>query len=206
MRSRASTRERRRWVVVDTETSGTDPAYDSLLAIGGVAVDDEGVRAADSFEIVVRHTGATSPGNIVIHGLGRGALEAGVPADDALRAFAEWVDGAPCCGFHVDFDRRVLDRAASLAGVPRFAGPWLDIAPLCVAFRPDVMPNGTGTLDDWLAAYGLCCPSRHNAAVDACSTAELLLCIRALAAKQRTSGFAALAGLQRQRRWLGARG
>ena len=203
--AREPANEAARWVVVDTETTGIDPARDALVAIGGVAIAADGIRAADSFEIVVQHTGPTDAENIVIHGLGRQTLEAGVPAAEALRAFRAWVDGAPCCAFHVDFDRRVLDRAASRAGVPALAGPWLDVEPLCAALRPDALPGGTRTLDEWLAVCGLACPGRHNAARDALATAELLLYVRALAARQRTVGFAALASLQRQPRWLGAR-
>ena len=41
-----------RIVVVDTETTGLDAAKDALVAIGGVAVDDEGVDPADSFDVV----------------------------------------------------------------------------------------------------------------------------------------------------------
>ena len=44
-----------RWVVVDTETSGLDPQRDALLAVGAVAVDADGIRVADSFEVVLQH-------------------------------------------------------------------------------------------------------------------------------------------------------
>jgi len=44
-----------RWVVVDTETTGLDVARDTLIAIGGVAVDAEGVVPGDSFEVVLRN-------------------------------------------------------------------------------------------------------------------------------------------------------
>jgi DNA polymerase-3 subunit epsilon len=194
--------EAARWVVVDTETTGLDPSRDRLLAIGGVAVDGNGIRIGDSFEVVVRHTDATDAHNIAIHGIGRETLGAGVPLPDALAAFARWVDGAPLCAFHADFDRRVLDRAASRAGVPRIGVRWLDLAPLAHALRPDVPRKGTGTLDEWLEAYGLDCACRHNAACDAWASAELLLVLRAAAARQGVAGFEALVALGRQHRWL----
>lgn len=192
----------RRWVVLDTETTGIDPDRDALLAIGAVAVDDDGVRVDDSFEVVLRHTGATDAANVALHGLGREALGAGVPAGVALNAFREWVDGAPCVAFHCDFDRRVLVRAARLASVPALAGPWLDLAPLAAVLRPDVPRKGTGALDDWLTAYGIDCVGRHNAASDALAAAELLLRLRVAAAAQRATGFAGLVSLARHRRWL----
>ena len=195
--------EASRWVVVDTETTGLDPSRDALLAIGGVAVDASGIRLGDSFELVVRHTDATDAHNIAIHGIGRDTLGAGVPLPDALAAFSAWVDGAPLCAFHADFDRRVLDRAASRAGVARIGTRWLDLAPLAQALRPDVPRNGTGTLDEWLDAYGLDCACRHNAACDAWASAELLLVLRTAAAKQGAGSFEALVALGRHGRWLG---
>lgn len=193
-----------RWVVLDTETTGVDPARDALLAIGGVAIDAEGIRAADSFEIVVRHTGATNAANVVVHGLGREVLSAGVLGAVALSQFREWVDGAPCVAFHADFDRLVLARAARLNDVATLSGPWLDIAPLAAALTPEVPRRGNGTLDDWLTAYGVPCPGRHNAASDALAAAELLLRLKTLAAAQGADGFDELATLAHHRKWLGA--
>jgi DNA polymerase-3 subunit epsilon len=193
-----------RWVVLDTETTGIDPDQDALLAIGAVAVDEEGIRAEDSFEVVLRHTGATDAANVALHGLGRAALSTGVPGAVALREFHEWVNGAPCVGFHADFDRRVLARAARLWDVSAVSGPWLDLAPLAAALRPEVPRKGSGALDDWLAEYGIVCPARHNAASDAFAAAELLLRLKAAAAAQGTVGFERLAALARHRRWLGA--
>lgn len=190
--------------MLDTETTGIDPARDALLAIGAVTVDDEGIRTADSFEIVLRHTGATDAANVVVHGLGRAALDAGVPGTAALQAFREWVDAAPCVGFHADFDRLVLARAAELGDVAPLPGPWLDLAPLAAALTPEVPRKGNGTLDEWLAAYGVACPGRHNAASDALAAAELLLRLRTVAAAQGAVGFDQLATLARQRKWLGA--
>lgn len=193
----------KRWVVLDTETTGIDPDRDALLAIGAVAVGDDGIRAEDSFEVVLRHTGTPDAANVAVHGLGRAALLAGVPAGVALGEFRAWVQDAPCVAFHSDFDRRVLARAAGLGGVPAVSGPWLDLAPLAAALRPDVPRKGTGALDDWLVAYGIDCAGRHNAASDALAAAELLLRLRVAAAAQGAVGFAALVALGRYRRWLG---
>ena len=194
-----------RWVVIDTETTGLDPDADALLAIGGVGVDARGIRAEDSFEVVVRHAGSLDAANVVVHGLGRETLDSGVPAGVALDALQRWTNGAPCIGFHSEFDRRVLDRAAKLAGMPRVAGPWLDLAPLAALLHPEVLNKGSGALDDWLAALQIVCASRHNAASDALASAELLLALRSLAAMQGARRFDELVALTRSGRWLGHR-
>ena len=107
-----------RWVVVDTETSGLDPVTDRLLAIGAVTVDGMGIRLDDSFEVVMRSNQASDKDNVVIHGIGHEAQSLGVPAADALGAFALFVADAPCVGFHSEFDQIALAQCANATGVP----------------------------------------------------------------------------------------
>jgi len=192
-----------RWVVVDTETSGLDPEHDRLLAIGAVAVDDDGILLNDSFEIVLKGDRSGDAANIVVHGIGHGAQAAGVPVRGALEAFREWAADAPRVGFHTDFDRAVLRVAFAGARLPADDRSWLDLAPLAGALVPEAYRYGGRSLDDWLAAFGIECTIRHNAASDALATAELLLRLRAIAAKQGTRGFAALVKAARAQKWLG---
>jgi DNA polymerase-3 subunit epsilon len=194
-----------RWVVVDTETAGLDPQRDALLAIGGVAVDAAGINPADSFEIVLRNEPSGSTQSVTIHGIGHEAQRAGVPAAEALGAYLAWAGDAPAVGFHADFDRVVLARALAAAGLPPDRRRWLDLAPLAAALAAHAKPRGGESLDDWLAAYGIGCVARHNAAADACATAELLLRLRADAARQGAHDFDGLARVARQQRWLGVR-
>jgi DNA polymerase-3 subunit epsilon len=192
-----------RWVVVDTETSGLDPDRDRLIAIGGVAVDEAAVLPGDSFEVVLRSAAGSSASNIMLHGIGRGAQASGVPAAEALAAFRDWAADSPRVGFHADFDRIVLSRAFASAGVDDDPRPWLDLAPLAAALDPTANRYGAHSLDDWLAAFGIECAVRHNAAADSFATAELLLRLRAMAARQGARGFESLVKVARQNKWLG---
>jgi DNA polymerase-3 subunit epsilon len=193
-----------RWIVVDTETSGLDPLRDRLLAIGGIAVRDDAILPDDSFEIVVRGEPAGDAANIALHGIGHGAQAEGVPAPEALAAFRAWAADAPRVGFHADFDRAVLRAACAGAGIAADEAPWLDLAALAQALAPDASRSGKCGLDESLAAFGIECTIRHNAAADALATAELLLRLRVLAAKQGVRGFAALMRAGRQQKWLGS--
>ena len=192
-----------RLVIVDTETSGLDPKQDRLLAIGGIAVDDDGIRLDDSFEMVLQGLTRGDAENIVVHGLGHETQAAGTPAPAALAAFREWAADAPRAGFHADFDRAVMNNAHQRAGMSISEAPWLDIAPLAAALAPEVSAQAAKSLDDWLLVFGIECMSRHNAAADALATAELLLRLRALAARQGQVGFDALVRIARARKWLG---
>ena len=196
--------EPERWVVVDTETSGLDPERDALLAIGAVAVDAEGIRMADSFEVVLRNQAAGDAANVVIHGIGYGAQSAGVPPADALPAFASYVGAAPCVGFHTGFDRAVLERACGAAngrshdrGVARCRGTGGRAAPGAAQPRQPQPGRLAHALCDRHFVRATPPPATRSA------TAELLLRLRALAAAQGNRGFAALARMARQHRWLG---
>lgn len=193
-----------RWVVVDTETSGLDPVNDRLLAIGAVAVDRDGIRLDDSFETLLQNLAPGDKANAAIHGIGYEAQRDGAPAPSALAAFASYVAGAPCVGFHCQFDREVLARSAAIAGVALPLPRWLDLAPLAAALMPEVDLRGRRSLDDWLAAFDIDVSARHSAAGDALATAELLLRLRVLAARQGIASFKALARVSQQRRWLGS--
>ncbi|MEO7500982.1 MAG: 3'-5' exonuclease [Casimicrobiaceae bacterium] len=192
-----------RWVVADTETSGLDPARDALLAIGAVAVDAAGICIDDSFEVVLRNEPVADAGNVLVHGIGHAEQRAGIPADEALRTFSEFVAESPLVGFHVDFDRAVLTRAFKAADAELPTIRWLDLARLAPALLPEAYRGGARSLDDWLEWFGIRTLSRHMAAGDALASAEILLRLRALAAQQGVRGFPALVRLSRQPRWLG---
>ena len=89
-----------RWVVLDVESSGLDAARDRLLAIAAIALRIEGrspcIDLGDSFEVVLRQPDAVvDKANILLHGIGVGAQREGMPAREALEAFAAWAGAAP---------------------------------------------------------------------------------------------------------------
>lgn len=191
-----------RWIVLDTETSGLDPARDLLLSIGAVAVDAQGIRVGDSLEVVLQNDHAGGRDNIAVHGIGYVAQSKGVPAAQALHALIDFVADAPCVGFHCAFDQAVLAQAAARAGVTMPHWRWLDVAALAAALDAQHYRDGCRDLDGWLAAAGIAVAARHNAAADALATAELLLHVRARAERAERTNFAALARISRQQRWL----
>jgi DNA polymerase III subunit epsilon len=108
-----------------------------------------------------------------------------------LGRFEAVVGESALLGFHVEFVRRLIDRAARGILGRKLHGPWLDIADLAAEFRPGRRER---TLDDWLAACGISCAQRHQAATDTLATAELLLHLWPGA---RTKGVADFRGLSR---------
>lgn len=198
-----------RWVVLDVEASGLDASRDRLLAIAAVAVRfDDGARPAvalgDSFEVVLRQRdgqAVADKANILLHGIGVGAQRAGVEPRQALQAFAAYAGRSPLVGFHVFFDRTLIERGFVAEGLARLASPWLDLEPLAAVLHPEVKARA---LDEWMAHFGIRCAVRHQAAADTLATAELLLKLWPAMQRQVPAApdFAAAARLAAQRRWL----
>ena len=195
-----------RWLVLDVESSGLDADRDSLLAVAAVAVHvvqgRPSVVLADSFEAVLRQappTAGPDRQNILVHGIGLGEQARGMEAGDALARFEAFVGSAPLIGFHVAFDRRLIERAARAAFGRSVAHVWLDLAELAPVLQPTMAAR---SLDEWLQALGIDCLHRHRAAADALSTAELLLRLWPAARAEGAEDFRGLARLAARRRWL----
>lgn len=186
-----------RWVVLDCESSGLDPERDRLLSLGAVAVREGRIVHADCFSAVLRQAEASDVPNILVHGIGGDAQRAGRDPGEALGEFARYARDSPAVAFHAAFDRALLQRA-----IPGWRPRWLDLAQLAPALFP---ANATScrSLDDWLAAFAIDVPARHDAQADAYATAQLLLVLLAEAERQGLGAARELFAAERSRRWLG---
>ena len=158
--------DERRWVILDVETSGLDPAKDALLAVAAVAmrVDWAGKRlcmdAGDSLELVLRPDAVSSRGNILLHGIGAHMQQTGLEPDAALQTFVAFVGAAPLLAFHSAFDQAVLDRYCQRHLGKACSNPWLDIAHLCAATHPDV--HARSLMNGWrISASPARCATRR---------------------------------------------
>jgi DNA polymerase III subunit epsilon len=185
-----------RWVVIDCETSGLDAARDRLLSVGAVAVHHGRVALADAFSARVQQAVPSAPEDIVIHGIGGDAQMQGRPLAEIMEALSRFVGEGLPVGFHAAFDAEVLRRHGLKLGEK-----WLDLAEVAPALFPE-RGKGNGTLDDWLAAFGIEPHARHDALGDAFATAQLLLVVLAEANRQRLTTVQQLLKAGRERRWL----
>ena len=195
-----------RWVVVDCETSGLDPANDRLLAVGAVPVQGGRIDLGGSFSAVLQQESPSDAANILVHGIGGEAQREGRSAAEALREFSDFLgDGLPVA-FHAPFDAAILRRAMSASPGLRAPRRWLDLARLAPALCPGAGPAKTGrrALDDWLAEFGIAHPQRHDALADAYATAQLLLVLFSEAERQGAGSVESLRRLERSGRWVAA--
>lgn len=194
-----------RWVVLDVETTGLDATRDRLLAIAAIAVQRNGaalsISLADSFSAVLRSPDDAEHdrANILLHGIGVAAQQRGSAPAQVLSDFAAWAGSAPRLGYHVTFDRAVIERAERQHLGRAGKAEWLDLAPLATLLNGGV---GSLPLDHWLTACRIPCLQRHQAAADTLATAELLLQLWPLARREGARDFASLQRLAARQRWL----
>ncbi len=182
------------WVVVDCETSGLDARRDRLLAVAAVEVRAGRVALERAYAAVLRQRMPSTADNILVHGIGGEAQLAGREPAAALQELAAFVGGAVPAAFHAPFDEEVLRRAGF-----RAEKKWLDLARLAPALFPGEKARH---LDDWLAAFAIDCPARHDALADAYATALLFLVLLAEARRQGILTLQALQKLAASSRWI----
>ena len=192
-----------RVVVVDVETTGLNLAEDHLIAIGAVAINGGRIAFADSFEVVLRQEAESGKENILVHGIGGTAQRAGLPPEEALLAFLDYLDGAPFFAFHVAFDETMLRKAYRKFLGFDFRHAWADLAYIMPELFPEYA-NKYHALDDWLTHFSIGNDARHNALADALATAQLGLIALRAARKRRATDFKSLQDMEKAQRWLNA--
>ncbi len=159
------------FVIVDVETTGTDPLMADLLEVAAVRVRDGA--------IVDRWSTFVNPGRPIFGNQMHGITDADVagapsPADAARRAL-EFVGDGIIVGHSVGFDIAFLE--AALGDGSRIElGRYLDTLTLARDGYPDLPSYTLGELSRF---FGIALQQAHRAGPDAEATAELLIRIAA---------------------------
>ena len=159
------------------------------------------LRLGAGVEIVLRQDRPSHPANILVHGIDGTTQVGGKDPATALMEFIEFAGRAPLVGFHADFDRVMLERAARTHLDLALPNEWLDVARLAPALVPAAVAPGAG-LDDWAAAHGIINPARHNAVADAMVTAQLFQVVLSAAKSRGIGDYGALRETERNQRGL----
>jgi len=172
-----------RYVVFDCETTGLDPEKDGIISIGAVVVQDDEIRIADSFEIIVKtHINTAS---VVVHGITSDESQSGVEEPEAVAGFLDFVGPGVLVGHHVGFDRKLIEVAARKNFGTTVHNHAIDTMNLALALeKADALgtpPIETYDLDALLQRFDIIPHDRHTAAGDAFLTAQLFLRLSQLA-------------------------
>ena len=178
--------ERVRFVVLDSETTGLNPATDRIITIGAVAVIDGEILLEDSFDALLRMERNTEA--VTVHGVTRDESRKGIDETEALEQFLDYLGDGVIVGHHIGHDIATFDAALRRHWGLTLLNRSLDTMDLTLHLERDGAFAGRPairqfTLDALCDMFGVIPHDRHTAGGDAFITAQVLLRLIRLAAR-----------------------
>ena len=168
-------------ISVDLELTGMDARQDQIISIGWTHLDRGRVSFASNRHVMINADQSVGH-SAAIHELLDSDLAQGVSLEAGIQLLFEAASGRVWLFHHASLDVAFLQKACvSWAGVaPPFTVLDTMHMELAMRKRRDLpVHNGDLRLDKLRSSYNLPRYTAHNALVDACATAELLLAIAA---------------------------
>jgi DNA polymerase-3 subunit epsilon len=178
--------DRIRFVVLDSETTGLNPAVDRIVTIGAVAVVGGEVVLEDSFSELIQIEHNTEA--VMVHGVTRHQASRGLPEAQAVARFLDYVRDGVIVGHHIGHDIDTLNAACGRHWDARILNRSLDTMDLTLHLERDGAfagrpPIRQFTLDALCGLFGVIPHDRHTAAGDAFITAQIFLRLLRLASR-----------------------
>lgn len=185
----AKTIETTRFVVFDTETTGLDTINDRILSIGAVAVFNNTINVADSFEIYLKQNEFKAE-SVEIHGILKEGNLKKISEKEAIEKFIKYLGNAVLVAHHTAFDIEMINAALKRMNLPKLKNKSIDTGILYkkLAGKKDDHFN----LDVLSNEFNIPKHDRHTASGDAYITALLFLKIISKLKKERTVHFSDL--------------
>lgn len=167
-----------RFVVLDTETTGTDPRRDKIITIGALAVCSGEILLEDSFEVMLRL--AYNNSSVTVHGITFDEARGGMGEPEALELFLAYLRDGVIVGHHIGHDIQALNCACERHFGFSLPNQFLDTMDLALhlnddgAFAGKAMAEGF-SLDGLCTTFGVTAHDRHTAGGDAFLTAQIFL-------------------------------
>ncbi len=163
-------------VVVDTETTGLDPAKARIVQIGAMVVRNGRLVPEERFERLVDPGCPIPPAAIAIHGIDDAAVRGAAAFAEAFTAFETFRAGRVVIGHNLGFDLALFRRECRLAGLDVAPPPGLDTRllgqicfPTLAGFTLEILADRLGlTLD---------AGRRHDAVGDAESAGRIFVAL-----------------------------
>ena len=98
------------FVSFDCETTSLNVKEGEIISIGAVKIRGNTVLTSESFYIVVKPEGKMTATNVTIHGLRPKDVSNGVPINEALEQFLEFIGGRPLVGYYLEYDVAMINK------------------------------------------------------------------------------------------------
>jgi len=165
-----------RWIILDTETTGLDPAHGHrIVEIGAVEVLNRGVTGKH-FHTYLNPDRESDPGAFDVHGLTTHFLSDQPRFKDQADAFLKFIEGAELIIHNAPFDLKFLNAELHKVGrqaINEFCHGVTD----SLAYAKTLHPGKRNSLDALCERYGISNAHRalHGALLDSRLLAEVWL-------------------------------
>ena len=169
-----------RYVVLDLETTGLNPAHDRIISVAAFRVVRGRILLGDIFNSLVNPGQAISPSAIRVHGIVPSMVADAAPFTEVFDQFLQYLGADILVGYHVWFDMNFLNVYMKRHyGFP-IQNLTLDVPLMC---RKTVTPQHLGSymlryrsnpsLDTVAKHFDIEIDQRHTALGDALATAMI---------------------------------
>ncbi len=174
-------------VVIDTETTGLDPAKARLLEIGAVRLHAGRIDERAVYRALIHPGGPIPDAATKIHGIDDARVKDAPIFSRAWPDFRQFAGAAVVIGHTVGFDLAILKNECERASIAFMRPRVLDTRLLAEVAEPNLASYTLESLSVWL---GVEMAERHSALGDAITSARIF---RALVPKLREGGIRTLA-------------
>jgi DNA polymerase-3 subunit epsilon/CBS domain-containing protein len=173
-------------VVLDTETTGLDPASARIVEIGAVRLVGGRVETADSFQRLVQPDVRIPQASSAIHQIDDAKVANASRFAEVWPELSEYIGDSIVVGHTIGFDLAVLKSECDRSGITFRQPRTLDTRLLAQVAEPNLAGFALEGLASWL---GIELAQRHSALGDALTTARIFT---ALVPKLRDGGIRTL--------------
>ncbi|MEF1290387.1 3'-5' exonuclease, partial [Vibrio sp. M260118] len=99
------------YVSLDCETTSLDPNRAELVTIAATKIIDNRIITSKPFEVRLRAPQSLDSGSIKIHRIRHQDLVDGIDEKQALIKLLEFIGNRPLVGYHIRYDKKILDLA-----------------------------------------------------------------------------------------------
>ncbi len=176
--------EELRFLVLDAETSGFDPAKDRILSLATIPVQSGTMQLSELRSWLVYQQKASITDAVQVHGILPSETATGEPEQAVLEELLPLATGTVLVGHHLAFDVAMINAALHRHFRIRLRNATLDTAQLAMhaleAFRKTGYPGQRApSLDEVCTHCEIAALERHTAPGDTFTTAEVLLVLLA---------------------------
>lgn len=165
-------------VSLDCETTSLDPNQAELVSIAATKIIGNRIVTSKPFEVRLRAPQSLDSNSIKIHRIRHQDLKHGVEEQHALKALLDFVGNRPLVGYHIRYDKKILDKAClKHFGFP-MPNPLVEVSQLYQEKLEKHLPNAYFdlSLDTICRQLDLPIPTnKHDALQDAISAALIFV-------------------------------